>query len=342
MEKFLEVKMSDTLNKRNYNAVDLMKFIMAIVVVAIHTHPFEAINNAAFNEFLNSVTDMAVPFFFLASGYMLALKLTNPFSSEKDLSVIKKYTIRMAKLYLLWTAVYFPLMVYEYIKDGLPVVKAVLQYLQYFVFVGDKHLWYLLSAVYALLLIMFLLKCKLSPEKIAVIAIVISLVSWAVSYLPYLQVSNSGIVGFTQNLISHTVINGRILRGAIYIPIGMLLTYRKLPKLANILLFIVSFAGNCLVSNSLISQFLLILSVVSLFGIAECICLNDSVCYKILRKMSTVVYFIHIYVLLIWSLICDYIGAEEYGVECFLAVTAVSVLIAFLYVYIKHKKNLHS
>ena len=64
--------------KTNYNAIDLGKFICAILVVTIHVKPFGANGSEVFtflNLFLKQyIARIAVPFFFITSGFLLFRK----------------------------------------------------------------------------------------------------------------------------------------------------------------------------------------------------------------------------------------------------------------------------
>lgn len=54
---------------QNYNAIDIMKVVMAILVVFIHLNPLRDFGNEL--DFFSSIaiTRIAVPFFFMASGF---------------------------------------------------------------------------------------------------------------------------------------------------------------------------------------------------------------------------------------------------------------------------------
>jgi surface polysaccharide O-acyltransferase-like enzyme len=93
---------------RQYNSIDLCKFIMAFAVVAIHTLPFADVKNVVFRNIYDTFVGLAVPFFFLASGYLLAVKMDYPYGSEGDLHRIQKQLRGMLRLYLTWTVIYAP------------------------------------------------------------------------------------------------------------------------------------------------------------------------------------------------------------------------------------------
>ena len=79
------------MEKRNYNSIDLAKFFAAILVVAIHSRPFAS--NELADYFFTSFLRIAVPFFFVATGFFFFLK------EKPD---IRGYTKRLASLYVLW------------------------------------------------------------------------------------------------------------------------------------------------------------------------------------------------------------------------------------------------
>lgn len=60
--------------KEKFNSIDLFKFFMAIAVVAIHTNPFAHCESTLVNQIVIVIEDISVPFFFMASGYLLAVR----------------------------------------------------------------------------------------------------------------------------------------------------------------------------------------------------------------------------------------------------------------------------
>ena len=62
-----------TNSKKTYVGLDLLKFVMALVVVAIHVKPFET--NAVLTAIFKPCLDAAVPVFFLISAFLLFFKI---------------------------------------------------------------------------------------------------------------------------------------------------------------------------------------------------------------------------------------------------------------------------
>lgn len=58
-------------------AIDVIKYIMAFCVIAIHTTPLKGIDNYIASRLYESVVSIAVPFFFLSSGYLIGRKIKN-------------------------------------------------------------------------------------------------------------------------------------------------------------------------------------------------------------------------------------------------------------------------
>lgn len=86
------------INHKNYNSIDLAKFMAAVLVVAIHTRLFT-------NYYLTCILRTAVPFFFVATGFFFFLK------EKPD---IIRYTKRLATLYLLWFIIEIPFVYHRF------------------------------------------------------------------------------------------------------------------------------------------------------------------------------------------------------------------------------------
>ncbi len=124
-----------------YKGVYVMKFLMAYMVVAIHTTDWS----------LMGLLDTAVPYFFLASGFFLFRKLGG--TREEDLAAIKQWIIKSLKLYLIWSVIYMPFTVIGYLNDDLSIAKVILSFIRNLLFIGSSYyswsLWYLLGMVWA-------------------------------------------------------------------------------------------------------------------------------------------------------------------------------------------------
>lgn len=319
------------------NSIDLFKFIFAFVVIAIHTAPLIMCQNPIILNSYFFLTELAVPFFFMASGYLLALKMDYPYQSNVDVYRIKKTLMRVLKLYLIWTLIYSPMALYNYMTSADSVKRCVYMFFKGFFFLGEQynswHLWYLLSMLYALLVIFVLLKKKLMSMKgILIISVVLCFASLFMDSFMGIDFDllSSGQVK-VRNFIDNTIVYGRFFRGMIYIPVGMFIAHKRLPSIFNWVMFVVGCFFQLFVANTIVIRGLLIvLAAIGLFGIIERIKLKDSKVYKYLRQSSTVIYFVHMYM---WTLYYSVVyGQRSLGLDTFLATSVLSLLCAVIFI----------
>ena len=102
------------LEKKNYYGIDLLKFTMAVCVVAIHTQPLYGIQSVAVQRLFDTITSLAVPYFFSVSGFLLFSKIDADISSEKNMEVCKKYLSRVLSLYVIWNIIYLPITIFGF------------------------------------------------------------------------------------------------------------------------------------------------------------------------------------------------------------------------------------
>lgn len=325
---------------KSYSSIDFFKFIMAVCVVALHTNLIKGCTNAIIIAIYDSFISLAVPFFFISSGFLLARKLNYPFSDEQSIDYIRLYLSRMIKLYLLWTAIYFPVAVYYFVNEDMGLIKAVLLYIKGFVFVGEQynswHLWYLLSTIYALIIIIILLKyIHLKPEKILIMGMIVYIVGIVITYLVDFEGNMHILFLLIKKIVMYSISSGRILSGFMYISVGMVIFRKQVSNVISVSVCLGSFALNVIIENSIVSAILRAICAVGLFMVVRNVNLSISPIYLFMRKVSTVIYFIHMYV---WMLYYKLIyGKKSYGWDSFFVTTVVSVVIGSGYVYLKGK-----
>lgn len=110
--------------KEHFSSLDLFKFLLAIMVIAFHTNPFEQCQIPLIDEIAIVLADVTVPFFFCISGFLLARKWGR--TKEERQTKIIKILIDTVKLYVIWTLISFPLSVYGYILSGNSWINCIL------------------------------------------------------------------------------------------------------------------------------------------------------------------------------------------------------------------------
>ena len=109
----------------------------------------------------------------------------------------------------------------------------------------------------------------------------------------------------------------------------------RFSKIKNYIIFIVGLLLNIIIKNSFISSYLLLITSVALFGIVTSIKLKDSIIYPMVRKMSTIIYLIHMYIYTFYYLIVY--KQETYGIDCFIVTSIISFILSFLYVVFNYR-----
>lgn len=134
----------------SYSGIDYFRFIAALLIVAIHTSPLSSFSETGNFIFTRIVSRVAVPFFFMTSGFFLISRYTC--NAEKLGAFIKKTTL----IYGVAILLYIPINVYNgYFKmdNLLPnIIKDI-------VFDGTLyHLWYLPASIIGAAIAWYLVK----------------------------------------------------------------------------------------------------------------------------------------------------------------------------------------
>jgi surface polysaccharide O-acyltransferase-like enzyme len=329
------------MERRKYNSLDICKLLMAICVVAIHTHPLENCTTIMVNNLYDSFVRMAVPFFFLSSGFLMAQKFEISYASQKNIATVRKYLLKITKMYVVWTVVYLPMAIYHFASSGTSVLRAVLVYIKGFVFIGEQynswHLWYLLSTIYALIFILVLFYLKISPKKMIIFSSIIFLISIGIDYLSVHADSSNIFLEIFNKMIKVSIRSGRILTGLFYLPLGCFLAQKQPNLKVSWLMLISGYLLNVFVQNSYWSSFFVAISSIGLFCVINTIALPDSRVYPFVRKMSTITYFVHMYV---WSFYYVLIYGEKiYGADCFLVTIIICLVVSAATILVTESYN---
>ena len=304
-------QITDNLNRQNYNCIDLAKFICAIMVVMIH---FPRLNSNSDSQLVQYLVFMfqeyyiriAVPFFFVCSGYFLYRKTR---LDAFDMKPTKKYVVRLLRLYAIWTVIYFPSYLREFAVTDKGFLYGMAVFIRSFLFTAPYvHLWYLPATAFSVLLTSFLLNKKWPPERIMIAAAVFYALglldrSWygVMKHLPALD--------FCMQAIKKVIISTRdgLFTGFFFVGIGMLFAFRDyhISRRKALLCFCISMLS-LTVEVTLLRSFssprdadvFVSLAPVAFFGFAlvRQIELRDAPVYRTLRTLSTIMYLSHMLV----------------------------------------------
>lgn len=173
--------MENTLTKKQYPAIDIMKFVMAILVINIHK-PIVSYDVLYVNLILRTaIGSSAVPFFFICSAFFLFKKFTD--DVQKNKAFFLSFLKRMFILYTLWTVIYLPCMFvksftghYDEITLKLLIGQCASWIKNFFLSQSFIHFWYMNTLILSAVFVFLLLK-KLSPKAVLVISLAVYVTS---------------------------------------------------------------------------------------------------------------------------------------------------------------------
>lgn len=157
--------------KQQKCAIDLVKFLLAIFLVAAHFGN-EWGKLPTIIDYTLSLYIIVVPFFFVCSGYFLWRSIIK---ADSPGIVYKKYIIRILKLYLSWSVIYLVFKILAWIKNGVGDGE-ILRYIHHsLVHSTYSTIWFLPACALGALMIWGLTK-KLSIKTVSIVAIVLYII----------------------------------------------------------------------------------------------------------------------------------------------------------------------
>lgn len=271
--------------KKNYNSIDLAKFIFSIIVVGIHT------NVVKYSNIWDTISNLAVPFFFLSTGFLSFQNGPNKFY---DSDKIKPKLLKYIKMYIVWGLIYMPITIYgNTVIYKFDFIKSLIYTIRGIFIIGENFdswpLWYLLSTIYTFAIIYVFSKLKINKRTINNILIAFLILGCCITV--FLSMENARFIKIVFKCLFGT--NGRLLIGFGYIAIGIKLAELKsnccILHLIGIIFLLISFS----VPSNLKRVFIIPVAI-TIFDIISKTSLNfNEDLSKILRKLSTVTYFSH-------------------------------------------------
>ena len=143
---------------KQFGAIDIARYISALLVVCIHVYPFVDISKTFNTYFIQTVCRLAVPFFFVVSGYFFFRKWSED-EEENDFR-FKHYEWRILKLYLIWTVIYLPYTIWNYASSGFSVISIFAYIRDFFLNGSYYHLWFLPALIIGMAIVYQIYKRK--------------------------------------------------------------------------------------------------------------------------------------------------------------------------------------
>jgi serine/alanine racemase len=310
---------------KHYNCIDLIKFICALFVVSIHVSPFASYNSFINYGLKNYIARIAVPFFFVASGYFLFRKT----SYERfDKKIALTYVRRIFRIYVIWTIIYFPWVLKNSILvDEIGIRHGFLNWMKHFFLTGSfSHLWYLNATIIATLILIFCISKKIRIKTIMCIATVLYVVGLIPQTYSILlnPLCNIKVVWMFLDGLQRTIETTRngLFFGFLFMGIGMVFAYKPIVMkyrtavvgfgVSMMLFLIEAFAVNELGWARENDMYICLVPVVFfLFYIVSHIEIKDNLIYTHLRKLGSLIFYLHLFIYYSMENILSYIGINN-------------------------------
>ncbi len=308
--------------KKNYALIDIFKFTFAIVVVFIHT-----CSERYQNGLTTILTSMAVPYFFVASGFFLNKKLRK---TENKKEIIISYMVKIFKMYLFFSIVMWLIELPEMmVSDN--ILITVLKRIRIFLFIGDYHLWYLLFTIYAVIILYCANKVKINNKVMLIISFILYFIGyWILNYE-----GTSKILEILKNI--HFVILGErngLTTALLFMYLGVWIEEYDIGKKRSFVFFIKVMITSILLllvnrlDYRILSIMLVIYLISNIFVLFLKINVKSRNIYTKLRQYSTMIYLVHIPVALLLCKIVRIQYSNDKNILFFIIVTVISLIIS--------------
>lgn len=329
---------------KNFNALDLMKFILSLFIIAIHFPPLDSYSSLGSFLFTEGLSRIAVPLFFITSGFFFAYKNIN---NRKSIYI---YIRNLIKLYLFWSIIYLPYTIYDWVMNDTNLLLDILIYIKNFLFVGSFiQLWFFIALAFGILLLIILLK-KISINKTLFISFILYIIGvFGDSYYGFLNhIPSIKNIYDTYLFIFETTKNG-LFFGFFFVTLGYYINIKNIKFTKSIgitgsllsLLFILAevlFIKNLDYALDFNMYFSLIPASFFIFILIKEIKLPNNPLYSTLRKSSVLIFEIHLLISALIFVIAHILKTEmilNNSLLHYLSITILSIISSFTYLYLK-------
>lgn len=311
--------------RKNLDSADVLKYVLSILIVATHT--------SFLAGYITPLVRLAVPAFFMISGYFFFGKINNCNSKASQNAYLKKSVKHNLQLYLFWFIVLLPLTLYIRGYHTMGVAKGFLHLVRDFFFGSTfQGSWYIMALITGFAVVLFLSR-KLPQWALVIIGVVCYIPSLLSSNYEFIIEHFDSLRAMGESLSQVFLLPCRNFSVSIlYIAIGKYLVeknYEGKTKQYTIT-FLLAFAG--LVAEHLMLRYsgvkiedtdCYIAVPFTAYYLCKVFLTLDVTCKNafILRKISTVSYFAHMAVFMVVAKIFKMLGIPDWQHMLLFAVT---------------------
>lgn len=275
---------------KNLNFIDCLKLIMAYAVIAIHV---SAVTRQQWPPMFEWFIRLAVPFFFITSGYLLARKISVQSDADSRL-LLRSRSRKLFRLYGKWLIIYFPIALYYFICVSTRSAGGdVARYVSMTLIDGESPYAWPLWFIYSMAIVLLILSFSNRPKRAVSIGMIVFSIIYLINFIDIGSIANPTLRDALKIFDRLTV---RSLGGAIYVCAGMLLFRHEKTTSRLMLLPVVLLALSIALFYAEL-PFSPLSGGVGLFILGLKPGLRDSDTYLKIRASSMWIYYIHMIVL---------------------------------------------
>ena len=343
INKINEGKDKELIISERYVAIDIFRIVCSLLVVAIHCSIFIEQYSELYFIINNIISRIAVPFFFMTTGYFFYKKYS------KNSNILKITILKLLQIYILWSIIYLAIELYSKAKTNSINIGYLIGMIKRIIFSGSNAiLWYIPASIISLIFISFFIKKNRFKS--------LFIVGLALYIFGMLGNSYNGIVHNTKfqqliniyNIIFTNSKNG-LCMGVIFISLGIFINKYNINKklqrnnlllVISILIMITEIAIlNKYLNITSFDMYISLLFVVPLiFIILTKIKVNIKINSELFRNISLYIYVSHGVFLIITRAILEYLNLNAIkGISSikFLIVSSTSIIFSILIIKAK-------
>lgn len=214
--------------KKQYYAIDLMKFALAVLLICAHASS-EKLSFPVYIDIWFSLYIIAVPFFFTTSAFFFFKKVINEDDKSTRFQYYKRYTKRILLMYLMWSLIYTCFIVAHWVQTDSLTLEAFGKHVFYSItYTSYPTIWFLPSLWVAVSLVYFCWERKMKVNSILFVSLLFYAIGWMMYTLPADRLPFTSICEW-YDLIFKSPRNG-FFNGFIFAAIGayIALNYSKI------------------------------------------------------------------------------------------------------------------
>ena len=305
-----------------FNSIDITKMVMAALVVAIHVG---CMQSYTYGENVWFMLCCAVPFFFVASGFLIENRMLKLEYDNNRGGYLVKNVKRNAKLYLLYMSLWIPADLHWCITNSNPWYYDLAWYIKGVFIMGETRysipLWFLMALIVAEMMVVFFYKVKIhNLYKIWAIGISVMLIGYLMEFS-----TNTLLSLFSK----HVGYRNGLFMGLGLFTSGMLIRrlYERMKRKECFL---------CGTLQLVCAYFMFKYNLPFKYIFAGCgalmlslsIPLKDHWFYASLRNISTLVYFLHMYIIVAATLLFSDVFKEMSIMQLWLIILSITILLS--------------